>query len=416
MKGLKIDKDVLKGRIRISYKDQHLEMWDWEWDERILHKSPSEVHQIAYHLLQAYSQNGSLPVDVDGSTTHTPATVQMCDEKLRQLKALHDAFAGNPEMQKEILDSMVEGSSNYSARDAKKRAAEISWGVDSKQQVDARRVAADTMWQKYANEYLRGFGKQQSAEEHFKKMYMGSFDKESPWAKSAAPKSWDQDSPEFFNWYKDLTEPQKRKPEEKIMANKFLPFIVDKSTPDHVYRTLLSRSKGMNINLVTSIFYMVMDEGVDELRTFVKTLPESISVQQMYEEMTGAYNKYHIMDEDLRKFLGAAQFMSVDDWNTIPAEVRQDLDEQDIMAFLYVMWKRSEIEKYTTLNFDSYFDDADDVMKNVQQYLTFSDNGDVMEFASDNELRAFIMYHALLKPKGAPTLPPIKVVFKKDES
>jgi hypothetical protein len=53
---------------------------------------------------------------------------------------------------------------------------------------------------------------------------------------------------------------------ETDMSNKFLPFIVENSTPLHILKTLLSRSKGMNEVLVASILYLVLEEDIKKLR------------------------------------------------------------------------------------------------------------------------------------------------------
>lgn len=211
--------------------------------------------------------------------------------------------------------------------------------------------------------------------------------------------------------------PKKSKPEDITMANKFLPFIVEKSTPEHIYQTLLSRSKGMNMNLVTSIFYMVVDKGVAELRDFVKTLPDGISVTQMYEEMVGKYAHYQIMDEDLNLFVDLAPILGSHDWHEIHSDATKGLESKDILAFLFVMQKIGKIKDYTTLDFERYFDPAkrSDVLANLGEYVTFSDNGQPREFANHSELKTFILYHALLKSEGEDDLPPTKVVFIKGE-
>jgi len=58
------------------------------------------------------------------------------------------------------------------------------------------------------------------------------------------------------------------------MANKFLPFIVETSSPVHILKTLLSRSKGMNNNLVASMLYLIFTTELSKLRDIVKELPD----------------------------------------------------------------------------------------------------------------------------------------------
>lgn len=211
------------------------------------------------------------------------------------------------------------------------------------------------------------------------------------------------------DWFKQRTP---EKPEDKIMANKFLPFIVEKSTPDHIYRTLLQRSKGMNINLVTSIFWMIADKGVTELRDFVKSLPDGLSVTQMYEEMVGKYSQYQIFDDDLNIFIDLANHFTAEDWQEFDADLIKELDPKDILAFIFVMYKLGEVDQWSDLNFQVLIGEVDNVLSNIGEYALFADDGEATEFYSNNDLKAFILYQALLKFSDGSTMSnPIKVVF-----
>lgn len=207
-----------------------------------------------------------------------------------------------------------------------------------------------------------------------------------------------------------------RLPEEKIMANKFLPFIVEKSTPTHIYGTLLQRSKGMNMNLVTSIFYMVMGQGVSELREYVKGLPAGLTVYQMYEEMVGKYSQYQILDEDFLPFLKLSKLFSAHDWADVSDELTKDFNSKDIMAFLFVMHKIGCLDEYTTLNFTGYFNDTSEVLGNVSEYVLFADDGIEVFFTSSDELRTYIMYRARLRSDSdnEPNSP-VKAVFLEEK-
>jgi hypothetical protein len=279
------------------------------------------------------------------------------------------------------------------------------------------------------------FANQFKNSKDFQKYYEGSFEdvwkgeQEPDWSKgqAAAPQKKKFSGPDDFldavkygsssfsaAAYFDELEKKKHKPkpEDITMANKFLPFIVEKSTPEHIYNTLLQRSKGMNINLVTSIFYMVLEKGVVELREYVKTMPEGISVTHMYEEMVGKFAHYQIMDEDLQKFTDLAPLLGTHDWAAVDPELTKQFESKDILAFLYVMGKLGKLEEYTTLNFGRYLSDASDVLTNLPQFITFSDNGKPYEFYSAAELKTFILYHSLLKTEKEDPVPVVRVVIK----
>jgi hypothetical protein len=229
---------------------------------------------------------------------------------------------------------------------------------------------------------------------------------------------WEDASTYIDGFYKDRQRNHKqpeKQPEDTTMANKFLPFIVDKSTPEHVYRTLLSRSKGMNINLVTSIFYMVVEKGVTELRDFVKTLPENISVTRMYEEMIGKYTHYQIMDEELNKFIGIAPYMSAENWADIDDEIITDLDRKDTLAFLFVMWKVGKLSDYTTMHFAEYMEKSEDVLGSIPDYVKFSDAGETYSFNNVEDFKSWILYTALLRHPNEDELPPIRAVIQTEE-
>jgi hypothetical protein len=158
---------------------------------------------------------------------------------------------------------------------------------------------------------------------------------------------------------------------------------------------------------------MVVEKGVNELRSFVKTLPDSISVAQMYEEMVGKYSQYKILDEDLNKFVHIAPYMSSQNWASISEEASQDLESKDIMAFLYVMFKTGQLSEYTDIDFPGYMEKSEDVLSNIPAYICLADNGEVRTFKNDEDVKSWLLYNALLRHEDEETLPPIRITFEK---
>lgn len=187
------------------------------------------------------------------------------------------------------------------------------------------------------------------------------------------------------------------------MANKFLPFIVDKSTPAHIYQTLLSRSKGMNTNLITSIFHTVLVNGIKEVRNYVKSLPD-MPLEKVYEELTVHYQKDKITDEELQLFLNLELHLTPEDSNRWVDEL-DEFTLKDVLAFFLVMAKIGAITDVTEMDFNSLYlqGTRENILKNIPDYVNFSDAAPAKLFSSPWDLQAYILYHTFLSPEGEDT-------------
>ena len=184
------------------------------------------------------------------------------------------------------------------------------------------------------------------------------------------------------------------------MANKFLPFIVEKSPPIKVYENLMARSKGMNTHLVTSVFNLVLLKGILSIREYVKTM-EDMPITVMYEELITKFYDCNISAEELALVLSVQPHIP-DDEGANWAEELQEFDLKDILCFFLVMQKHGKLSKYTDLNFDGMLrsDRQSHVLMNIQHYVQFSDDGPMEEFDSPADLKGFLMYRAFLAPKN----------------
>lgn len=199
--------------------------------------------------------------------------------------------------------------------------------------------------------------------------------------------------------------------QRKLMANKFLPFIVEKSTPIHIYQTLLSRSKGMNMNTVMSVLYTVLEVGITDLRKFIKTLPD-LPLQQLYEEIIGKYSQYRLEDSELKVFTSLKNYIQENDKKEWSEEL-SDLELSDILMFFLVMVKANRLDQVCNLPFDKLYHDGQDVLNNLPNAIAFSDGGERMEFKNAKDLKAFILYNVFIAEE--PPTKPICVVMKKKE-
>lgn len=195
----------------------------------------------------------------------------------------------------------------------------------------------------------------------------------------------------------------KTEPEEKPMSNKFLPFVVESSTPLHIFKTLLSRSKGMNKVLIASVFNLTLQVDIKKLREFVKALPE-MPLEKTYEELLVKYAQYRVPEDNLRLFTDVSLFL--------PGDIKlwdAKLDEfeiKDVMLFLCVLchWNGS-MEEYTEVSFDKLLDRSE-VFNDLSKWIVLSDSGKKIHVRNDRELEAFIMYTAKLLPEIPGSEPP----------
>ena len=199
------------------------------------------------------------------------------------------------------------------------------------------------------------------------------------------------------------------------MANKFLPFVVEKSTPLHIFETLLSRSKGMNTSLIASVFNVVLKVGIGELRQFVKTLPD-MPLDTVYEEVVQRHSNHRVSDTDIKFFQGLGNYFTEKEHDHIVAELREH-EFNDVMLFFVVLAMNDEpnhpIDEYTNIPFVKIQKQMVDVLKNLPDHVPFSDTGEVKEFKDAYDLQAFIIYSALICETS---LTPVRAVFRKSRS
>ena len=189
---------------------------------------------------------------------------------------------------------------------------------------------------------------------------------------------------------------------------KFLPFIVEKSTPLHIYQTLIQRSKGMNTNLVTSILYLVADKGIIAVRKSATSLPE-MPLNKLYEELLNIHSSYRISNIDFNAFQLIKDYVKFHAMDKISEELK-DYSISDQLSFLLVMSYIGKLNEYTELPLERLIDGgAVESEHLLHQSKLFSSDGDVMEFASKDELASYIWFHSVIMPDK--DLLPIRAVL-----
>ncbi len=225
------------------------------------------------------------------------------------------------------------------------------------------------------------------------------------------------DAADAYSYVTEYYEDRKRKhdesiPEEILMANKFLPFIVEKSKPPHIYQTLLSRSKGLNYSVIASVLYIVLKRGITDVQKFVKTLPD-LPLDKVYDEIISHWQQDRVSSEVMDRYINLNNYFDdpkSDHW----VEELWEFEVKDILIFMMVMslLGPDSVKEYTDLDFMSVISNHDTIMNNIPEYVTFSDTGEERMFEGPADLEAFILYNAVLNPEG--TSVKVKARFKKD--
>lgn len=190
---------------------------------------------------------------------------------------------------------------------------------------------------------------------------------------------------------------------------KFLPFIVEKSTPENVYQTILSRSKGLNNLLVASILFLVLDKGITTVRKTATALPE-MPLGKLYEELLNVYPGHNIPNEDFQLIQAVGIYVKKHAWEGLP-ETLKEYELSDLMSFLLVMHYIGKLIDYTVLPFENLFNGKrEEVANNITPHRLFSNTGTPVQFFSIDELAAYIHFHVLICYEEG--YPPVRAVLR----
>jgi len=262
---------------------------------------------------------------------------------------------------------------------------------------DHSSTEAEYDWLEKKEKYM-----QTMSEKDFRAKYEGTFP-----VSTSNPYGSGWRSEEFSEWHKNYVKG------ENNMANKFLPFVVENSTPLHMFKTLLSRSKGMNQVLIASVFHLILKVDIKTLRTEVKELPE-MALEKIYEELLIKRPTYRVIDEVLADYQTIHKFFpAVDYW---AAELKK-YDANDAMLFFCSMaYAEKEILDYTEYPYDLIKSKSanDEILGHLSRWTEFSDKGEETVFKNAAELRCYALYCGLFRNLMEPDseLTPIKAVIE----
>ncbi|NOQ48884.1 MAG: hypothetical protein GQ576_07105 [Methanococcoides sp.] len=190
---------------------------------------------------------------------------------------------------------------------------------------------------------------------------------------------------------------------------KFLPFVVEKSTPIHIFQTLISRSKGLNQVLVASILYLVLEKGIGTVRDKAAELPDT-NLDKLYEQLIIAYPSYLIPTEQFSRMQSLVKHMELWDKKEVATEL-EEYPMEDILNFLLVMLLVGKEKEYTSLDFNRILNgDSDVIEKNIIDHNLFSNDGEDYYFDSKEDLAAYIWCNAVISTRKEGYIP-VKAVY-----
>ena len=234
---------------------------------------------------------------------------------------------------------------------------------------------------------------------------------ERPWPPDEEHKQdwpWDVPDVEEQDWPPSVNEYSK---EKETMANKFLPFIVESSTPKNIFKTLMSRSKGMNDVLIASVFNLTLSVDIKKLRKIVKELPE-MQLENIYEELLQKFPQYRVDEEVLFYFHNVIRYYPPSTPKYAPELSEFKLKDQATFFCVMSGIDDDECKKYTKINF-GLIHNYKTILENFKEHVKFSDEGQTFSFSGSEDLKVFIMYHAVLRSQLEPETgtPKIKAEF-----
>lgn len=196
---------------------------------------------------------------------------------------------------------------------------------------------------------------------------------------------------------------------------KILPFVVEKSTPMHIFQTLVQRGKGLNHVLMASVFYAILSEGIAKIRDITLTIPEGTSTNEIYQAILTKLPKYSVSSDSFFNRLKNV-IQNID--NTHPHLLPEELKEYDTIdktIFLAGVTLADIDKDYTNLDLMRIADiePIEHALNNLPQgeHPMFSSTAELVTvFNSKAELIDYIITYLVILPY-TPYVP-VKAILK----
>ena len=198
------------------------------------------------------------------------------------------------------------------------------------------------------------------------------------------------------------------------MANKFLPFIVEKSPLHSIYQTMLTRSKGINTITFLNVFLAVGRQGIKKVREFVNSKSEKMDTNDLYQAISNCFGD-GVDAEDYKAFNLLKYSMSLEELTEEDTKFNE-YGYSDILGFIFVVAILGKSSEYFNNDYENYLKNYPHVMENLKKFMTFDeeDPGVVIDVETKDELVSKIFYHSLISHDPSYTYKIRKVVSKKE--
>ena len=203
---------------------------------------------------------------------------------------------------------------------------------------------------------------------------------------------------------------------EMIVANKFLPFIVEKSPLHSIYQTMLSRSKGINTITFLNVFLAVGKHGIKKVREFVYSRSEKMDTNDLYQAISNCFGD-GFNAEDYKAFNLLKYSMSLEELTEKDTKFNE-YGYSDILGFIFVVAILGKSSEYFNNDYENYLKNYPHVMENLKKFMTFDeeDPGVVIDVETKDELVSKIFYHSLISHDPSYTYKIRKVVSTKTKT
>jgi len=203
---------------------------------------------------------------------------------------------------------------------------------------------------------------------------------------------------------------------EMIVANKFLPFIVEKSLLHSIYQTMLTRSKGINTITFLNVFLIVGKHGIKTVRDFVNSRSEKMTTEDLYQSISNHFGS-DVNSEDYNKFNLLRHTMTIDQLTEGDTKFNE-YSISDILGFIYVAAVLGKSEEYFKTDYSSYLKNYPDVLQNLKEFINLDDENHNVEICVEtkDELISNILYYAIIDPDPSHIYKFKKSTYGKKES
>ena len=169
-------------------------------------------------------------------------------------------------------------------------------------------------------------------------------------------------------------------------------------TPLHIYKTLITRGKGVPEHLLASIFNAILEEGIAKVRSVAVGIPQMSNTEGLYRTLVlEHFNKHAIPHKNIELFTKMASYTDNQFWEHFPKEM-DELSVKERLLFLSVVHDKPFLPDYTDLPVDKVIMHMPALCSNLKNFLTFGNGTGATQVivTSSEELHSACAYFGFL--------------------